>query len=39
MPDKSDEEIQPSIDENDLAFFRLFQERTKFMQQRLSLLQ
>jgi len=39
LSDKSDEEIQSSIDENDLAFFRLVQERTKLMQQRLSLLQ
>jgi len=37
--DKTDEEIQPTIDENDLAFFRLIETRAEFMQYRLSLLQ
>jgi len=37
--DKSDEEIEPFIDENDLNFFHHIETRTELMQYRISLLQ
>lgn len=39
LSDKTDEEIEPFIDENDLNFFRLTETRAEYMQYRLSLLQ
>ena len=37
--EKSDEEIEPFIDENDLEFFHLSEKRAEYVQYRLSLLQ
>jgi len=39
ITDKSDEEIEPFIDDNDLTYFSLIENRTELVQYRLSLLQ
>jgi hypothetical protein len=39
LSDKSDEEIEPYIEENDLIYFGLLETRAELMQYRLSLLQ
>jgi len=39
ISDKMDENIQPLIDKNDLAYFRLIEARQEHMHYRLSLIQ